>query len=1147
MAGYMISSSSELMENYIQSDFLSPQKKFQALQTTSGCSLLFSIGTNGVFNLTIESVGVTHGWRQINLGKTQIQKDFSVPAAVTDFAAAQLVSTTNSGDIHLAMIVNDGTNDHLYLSLTNSSQDLGWVDNPAWVAAPFNAVLGDDTALQPPSPFRISNVFLSEASDKEWIVVDILRTPDQTDGPITRYFIDMSNPQQPKWTLHDLAVDVQASNYDSCLGRSDKGYGIDGLYTKGSIGASAQLVYTPLVNAFDPGMPPLPARLVLPGGLVADAIAAVRNSDQTSDLYVAAYGQLFLFAHDNQRDQSEGVPVATNGILSGVKSLYAYAADEIITVWGLNANDEVFYLTCPVGQSTQPGSWKVPLPIMSGADSISPFVNRTYNANTFFAHSGDGLLKMVKSPTTGLWSRRSITLPPIAKTQTSTPISSYTTHISVSDANGKPAPNVSVSLSATNVTSVLIDHLYYVVGPYPIELTTNALGTLTIVEIVTSLAGTRFQASIANAPAVHINTMDSAWQRNAQYTTTDVLKSAQIVSRDGQTRPFLPATVQDSELKKVADSNAALGKAYTNLATKPVSNQLASIPIQRAIASTHVLKAANLGQSLLSDLGDVLSWLESGIEAAIDIVEDVANGVLLFVAKIGDAIYHGVVDCVEAVVAAATWVYNAVKVAIEDLIKFLEFLFGWHDILVTHSVLKKTFLTWTQSAVSELGTTKSNIVQIFQQFRSKIDSWADVPQIDQSPSSASASDPPLGGSNSAPANLGVHHLQGSAGLSGSSISPTNPAEEILNDLIKMMEKEGEVLSETVERIKTDVIDQFDNLSITDVIKRLLAIMADTILQTAENVLTTFLDIVAQLVAGIVDLITAKVDIPVLSWLYKDLTGEDLSFLDLICLVAAIPVTLIYKIAADKTPFRKGDALTDDLLAASSMNDIKAAFVKPAISRKSLSNGGIRARVILAEDAQVLDQDKLKIFAFVTGIASLFGSFALIITTNYQRVSLDQTKTLAGLICVSNICYVSPNIATIVNLETGDWSAQLNNALTTISILKGVVAIRLTQNEKAGTVLAFVESLINVIWNAPVIANIVDNYDIYKTSYKSLPEESIGNFAFNMGGILEYKISTAMMPEDRWALMYLQAALMVSYGAMMVTAGGIYEFAADQHH
>ena len=54
--------------------------------------------------------------------------------------------------------------------------------------------------------------------------------------------------------------------------------------------------------------------------------------------------------------------------------------------------------------------------------------------------------------------------------------------------------------------------------------------------------------------------------------------------------------------------------------------------------------------------------------------------------------------------------------------------------------------------------------------------------------------------------------------------------------------------------------------------------------------------------------------------------------------------------------------------------------------------------------------------------------------------------------------------------------------------------------------AFIETFINVVSNVPVIANIVYNAGTETTTYKSLIPESIGNFCFNIGGILEFPIA-----------------------------------------
>lgn len=1168
MGSYTVTTSAELMENYLQADFLLPQDKFLALQTEAGASLLFSIGTGGVFTLTLEAPGQRQGWRQVDLASALITADFRGKATVKTFGAAQAVPSGPGApaEIHLALVVNDGTSDHLYLSVGNSDTDLSWVDRPAWVAAPFNAMDGNGQPITPPSPFQIANVFLSEASDQEYIVVDAIRNPGQPGELLSRYYIDGSTAGAPEWQPHDLAIDVQAQGYSSCLGRSAQGRGVDGLYTQGTVGTSAQLIYTPLYNVFNPQMPPLPSRLSLPGRLIGDAIAAARNADNSSDLYVAAHGSLYWFASTNQKDGATGVRVASNPLLTAVRSLHACAADGAITVWGLNGNDQVFYLSCPLGQQAQSTAWSVPLPIMTGTDAISPFIDRNFSANTFFAHTGTGLVKLVKSPTTGLWSQRAITLPASATTKPATPIHSYTTHIQVTDASGQAATSVDVAISATNVTSVYINHLYYLIGPSPITVATDALGTVTIVELTTTLAGTRFSVSVAAQVAIPVNTMDTAWQRNAQYTTMASLQSARIYNRDGSSRNFIPASTSPDDLKRVAYANQCLAQAYTSVAAtpappKPAVRALAR-PVPRTLSAGAV--AGGVAEGVLVDIGDLYRWLESGVDAVVQLIKDAADDVWQFVVTIGDAVYHAVLDCVEAVVAAATWVYNQIKILVDDVIKFLEFLFGWQDILVTHKVLKNVVLRLSQAAIDGIDATKGRLAGLFQQLQSAVDSWANIPNFQQTSAGTLAANPPAAGQNSAPANLGVHHFQGSCASSSSALSPVSPAEAILDDLVRLLEAEGDTLAAAASAIKTDIIDPFSSLSVTDIIKRFLAIVASTVLQSAENVLVTLLDVLKQMVAGMIDILTTKLDIPILGWLYRELTGEDLSFLDVICLIAAIPVTLIYKATTQKTPFPADDAFTRGLIGAQNFAQIQALFVKPHPAR-ALASATRAQRMLRAtagataaaddDPAPVLDQDKLKTFGLVTGIFSLVGGVVLVVATNIQRtidvleLPAARVKTLATIVCVGNIAYVSPNIATLINARTDNWYADLNNALTVISIVKGMAGIPAAayNNPTVGKVFAFIETFINVVWNVPVIANIVVNQDTWNTTYKSLIPESIGNFAFNIGGILEFPIALTQDLRAKLILIGVQAVLMVAYGALMIVAGSIYEAASNQEH
>lgn len=93
----------------------------------------------------------------------------------------------------------------------------------------------------------------------------------------------------------------------------------------------------------------------------------------------------------------------------------------------------------------------------------------------------------------------------------------------------------------------------------------------------------------------------------------------------------------------------------------------------------------------------------------------------------------------------------------------------------------------------------------------------------------------------------------------------------------------------------------------------------------------------------------------------------------------------------------------------------------------------------------------------------------------------------------------------------------------------------------------IETVINLVWNEPVIANLAENINTIDSTDKPLIPATIGNFAFNFGGILELLIAGSEKddPELWRVLVIAQDVLMGTYGLCMPIAGGIYAFAPNQ--
>ena len=102
----------------------------------------------------------------------------------------------------------------------------------------------------------------------------------------------------------------------------------------------------------------------------------------------------------------------------------------------------------------------------------------------------------------------------------------------------------------------------------------------------------------------------------------------------------------------------------------------------------------------------------------------VAEGLYHFVVKIAGELYHALLECIDSLVHAVEFVFNKIKVFFEDLIKWLGFIFEWHDILRTHAVLKNILLRYAERAVNKLGQLGPDIDRIFSGLDAKINAWA---------------------------------------------------------------------------------------------------------------------------------------------------------------------------------------------------------------------------------------------------------------------------------------------------------------------------------------------------------------------------------------------------------------------------------------
>ncbi|GMQ29588.1 hypothetical protein Aconfl_22310 [Algoriphagus confluentis] len=929
-----------MMTNYLQAELISPQAKFEALQTADGHTLLFSLGTDGTMYLIGDASGqTTAGWTKADLSSSQIAKDFAGQPGIVcrTFDAAQSVVNDT---ISLAMVVHTPQGDKLYLSMGNSNADTSWSKKVNWVPYPFDA-----QGVNVPD-LEIVNVFFCETSGKDqYIIVDTLRDPKSPVKDITRYYLTATKESGTFWHTHDLPIDVEADTYQTALGRAVKGY-VDGMYTSGRAGESGQLVFTPVVNVFGDG-PPTPVKLNLPGGLIPDSIASTRNDDLSTDLFVVSGDKLFYFSNANQKSGATASLLIENEVFLGTSKLIGMRQGDTLTLWGKNGSDQVYYLSAAVENIASGNQWSHPVPILSGMEEISSYLNLKDGGNTIFA-SGNGILQKVTQDTQSsskLWKTSSITLPVPPKAPAIS-FNSYTTTLSLSDENDLPAAQAQISISANRRTDVYINGLYYVLDSNsPAHISANTMGMITIVEASGTLIGTVFKLSVGGAQ-MEINPMDAQFKKLAllgdSSGDTSKLKSATIDLGNGHTQPLISGNPSDGDLKTVAVGLSNLNTSYQSLQT-PKFQTFAGLamPVPQAYHS--------FGDDILMAAGDLFRWLESGVEAIISIIKDAASAVWHFVAEIGGKVYRAILNAVDAVVGAVEWVFNAIKTGIQELIKYLSFLFEWEDIKRTKEVLHNLIKCWLIGQVDGLQTLKTEFDQMIQTAEGKINDWAQITdwsplgdKFSQKPTKSASN--PSQNQNSGSLHL-THHFQNNAGnISTVGDSPViDLLESLIKDLLDAVEQEAEVLGAAFDQLK-QLVHDFSSLTGVQIIQRVIAILADTLLSSVQVVVDALLNILTDIGHALVSILDTKIHIPVISDILNAIGIPDISILDLMCWISGVAFTVVYKLAKGVAPF-PDDTYTQFLINATSIDQLQQAFQQttPRALQKLNATAGVQAQ------------------------------------------------------------------------------------------------------------------------------------------------------------------------------------------------------------
>ncbi|MEM7216013.1 MAG: hypothetical protein AAF423_10760 [Pseudomonadota bacterium] len=918
--------STEFLSNFKQVELLDQRKKFDAVQTKDGHTIFVGIDTQDQLHVILEQSGKGHGWVQYNVsGK--------LSGKVKDFAVAQ---NTADGHIDLAVVMTDpADNNTLYVSLGHPYDKTDWInENLAWKS------ITDDRANPENPKLVISDVHLSQISNgSETIVVDAV----STDNLIDRYWINMRGT--PFWNKHKLQFDLSAGTADRNRVGRKAGDPVNGVYTMGQVGGSLQFVYTPVYNAFNPAIAPSPTNFNLKVTKLTatnssyDTCAALSGEDNASDLFLAGGGVLYYLPARDQDQMAEPKEILSHELLSDVRDFRVSVNHEKIVIWALNGHDQLFYLSCPKDEIHTESKWSVPLPLQSRVSEMSEYISNRDGGITVFANAGNGkILKGMQDPTSSRWVFAPIELPPLKPDAKATKQLSFTTHIQVKDENDNAAPNVDVTLKPDARVNVYINNVFYSLSGDALKVKTDQTGSLTIIEWVDTMQGTNFNVHVGNpAEAKGLNPLSKPLSKLSELTTADNLGSAQITAGDGSKSALLKQGVTDDQKKALASAIADLNTAHSSMAAPKVS---VGADAGFTINAVSVKTMSSPIDYIKTWWGDLVQAIKNFGEYTIELIKDAASEAWHFVVKIAGKVYGFLVDTVEKVAGALESMWNKIVEGWNKFIEWVKFIFEWKDMVHTKDVFKQSVLIFFNKMAEDVQKARAAMDTAIDNGERAIMAWANEDPASR-PSLANLNTPTNkmakgkkepDGTNSAPAQFIQSHFKNNVSRSTATLAPPTVGADPdwsgltdMTDIVTRAQDDITVLRNHVKDLFVQAASQH-NPDMETILKKIVADVAIMAMDLFKGAADKVLDFLTLLIEEIAALLDTPLYIPILSDILKDDFGMELpSLLEILCYVAAIPTTIVYKIVKGKAPFSTDDKLYKNLTQAKSFADLKRLY------------------------------------------------------------------------------------------------------------------------------------------------------------------------------------------------------------------------------
>lgn len=334
-------------------------------------------------------------------------------------------------------------------------------------------------------------------------------------------------------------------------------------------------------------------------------------------------------------------------------------------------------------------------------------------------------------------------------------------------------------------------------------------------------------------------------------------------------------------------------------------------------------QARALGQKVSAaagSLGDLWDKFVSGVlnvaKVVVSIGQAVVEGVQVGISYLVDGVEQFFSKCITTLNDAVDFVigiFKQAQIAIEKVIAAIKSLFDWTNIRLTHKVLSRYLQQLGQFSVDSVVALEASIHDYADSLRQRLDAqfrqWLAGPgQYRFSQAGSPANDAsPVDVRSGYVLNAVADNPPQDALVGQNPITATR-WDSILAQVQAQAGTDPAALQSQVEgplALLFSDPQSFLRQSITVILEAVQSGL-NTAITLIENVGCAILELLADGIRYVLDLMTTRIELPVITWLYEEVMcqgdGSKLTMLDLICLIAAVPTTVVYQIVRGAPPF-----------------------------------------------------------------------------------------------------------------------------------------------------------------------------------------------------------------------------------------------------